>query len=371
MPGLLNFTEACMRAWEETWKALLREMEGNGILGDELADEDLLGAVRDSINSKTKTYRYVLPTQLIAKYVDPSLDSLCIQVQRGGKGAFDARTIAHKVIVPFDKGNPNVLGGSPEPYVNNPLRVPEISLEAGIRNQQKDKQGWDNLYKVLERVEDKNSKEFTGDILRQTQIEILKRLHTTSVDYPVPIRISLAETKVLLVEFLKEKSGGDRPEVVATALFRVMGHQFSLFSEVRRSRTNAPDAASGQVADIECLDQNGIIVLAVEVKDSDIRISHISDKIGRAREENIAEFLFLVRRENGEFSESVRERINAEFTSGQNIYVFDISEFVNPILVLLGEKGRTEFLREVGKVMEEYSSSFVTRKHWSELLKKL
>lgn len=371
MPDELSFTEACIRAWDETWNALLREIEDNNIIGDTLADEELLGAIHESINSKTKTYRYVLPTQLIARYVDPSLDSLCIQAQRGGKGAFDARSIAHKVIVPFDKGNSNVLGGSPEPYVNNPLRVPEISLEDAVRNQQKDKEGWDRLYKVLKRVEDVNLKDFTKDVLRQTQIEIIKRLHGTSVDYPVPIRTSLEGIVALLAEFLKEKSGGDRPEVVATALFRVVGRQFRLFSEVRRFRTNAPDAASGQAADIECLDEKGIIVLAVEVKDSDIRISHISDKIGRAREKNITEFLFLVRRENGEFSKPVQERINAEFASGQNIYVFDLLEFVTPILVLLGERGRTEFLRDVGRVMEEYSSSFVTRKHWSELLKKL
>src|SRR5690606_24687256 len=106
-----------------------------------------------SITGATKTYHYVLLTQLLAKVVQPDLD--CRSVQAGNfpyPGAFDARTIAHKVVVPFDKDNQNVLGGSVEPYVNNPLRVPGILPE--YRSQQKDKAGWDTLVRILERVED-------------------------------------------------------------------------------------------------------------------------------------------------------------------------------------------------------------------------
>jgi hypothetical protein len=35
--------------------------------------EDVRAAVARSINSRTKSYRYVLPTQVLAKLVDPSL----------------------------------------------------------------------------------------------------------------------------------------------------------------------------------------------------------------------------------------------------------------------------------------------------------
>lgn len=96
---------------------------------DWLDDGALIESIHRAINSATKSYHYVLPTQLIAKLADPSLDCRCLQVARGGQGAFDARTIAHKVVVPFDQSNNNVLGGSPEPYVNNPLRVPEVSAQ--------------------------------------------------------------------------------------------------------------------------------------------------------------------------------------------------------------------------------------------------
>ena len=113
-------------------------------LKDWLSNPKLLEAVNLSTNSPTKTYRYVLPTQVLSKLADSSLDSRCLQASRGGYGAFDARTVAHEVIVPFDQQNENVLGGSQEPYVSNPLRVSEVS--AINRGAQKNKLGWDQLY---------------------------------------------------------------------------------------------------------------------------------------------------------------------------------------------------------------------------------
>src|SRR3990172_5870666 len=59
-------------------------------------------AVGRSINSTTKSYRYVLPTQVVAKVVDPALDSRSVQEGSDLAGSFDARSLCHKVIVPFD-----------------------------------------------------------------------------------------------------------------------------------------------------------------------------------------------------------------------------------------------------------------------------
>ena len=66
----------------------------SGKLRDWLDESNLLKAVHASVNSSTKTYRYVLP-QILSKLADPSLDSHCLQALRGGQGAFDARTVAH------------------------------------------------------------------------------------------------------------------------------------------------------------------------------------------------------------------------------------------------------------------------------------
>src|ERR1700722_17639885 len=173
-------------------------------LKDALNDTKLLEAIRLSINGSTKTYRYVLPTQVLSKLADSSLDSRCIQASRGGTGAFDARTVAHEIIVPFDQQNENVLGGSQEPYVSNPLRVGEVSK--GHRGAQKNKPGWDRLCFVLDEVEGKRSEEFTRLVFRQILLEIYRRLSTTRVVYPVPRRVSLKKTLEVIQTFLSETS---------------------------------------------------------------------------------------------------------------------------------------------------------------------
>lgn len=161
-----------------------------------------------SINSPTKSYRYVLPTQVCAKLANSDLDCRCPQAARQGEGSFDARSIAHEVIVRFDQANNSVLGGSPEPYVNNPLRVQEVSKK--FRKPQKNKGDWDALCRVLAQVEDRNSGEFTKQVFFQVLTEVHRRLAEVHVAYPAPKRISLDEALRILTEFLAVTSGGDR-----------------------------------------------------------------------------------------------------------------------------------------------------------------
>jgi hypothetical protein len=54
------------------WKKI-SELAEAGKLRDALDDPKLIQAVKESINGATKTYRYVLPTQVVSKLADPSL----------------------------------------------------------------------------------------------------------------------------------------------------------------------------------------------------------------------------------------------------------------------------------------------------------
>ncbi len=124
----VRLVEAAAATLQEIWASVLSAAK-DGPPSDAIEEDDggLLESIRLSVNSNTKTYRYVLPTQLLAKIADPALDCRSLQAGADRTGSFDARTIAHQVIVPFDQSNDRVLGGSPEPYVNNPVRVPEVS----------------------------------------------------------------------------------------------------------------------------------------------------------------------------------------------------------------------------------------------------
>lgn len=328
---------------------------------------DLIGLIHDCLTSKTKSYHYVLPTHLLAKCVNPSLDAHSIQVSYGGSGAFDARSLAHGVIVPFDQANFCVLGGAPEPYANNPLRIPGVTpAYASAQKQQND---WTKLISVLDAVENAADRTFTTEVFDGVLFEIYRLLADVKVTYPTPNRISLDGTHDLVQQYLAEKSGGDRMEVLTTALFQTIGVRFKLFDEVRREKVNTADRSSGMSADIEC-HTDGKTVLLVEVKDRSLTLVQLGAKLDRVRAAHISEILFIAQsgKESKE-TELIDARIAQEFISGQNIYVTNFADFALGIFILLGEDGRVEFLRQVGLELDRGGSAIQHRRRWADLLR--
>lgn len=80
------------------------------------------------------TYKYVLFTALLAKSTDSNINPLCLQKKSTLTGAYDARSLCHKVIVPFEMTTlRKVLGGSNEPFLNKPARFTELNKSNAVR----------------------------------------------------------------------------------------------------------------------------------------------------------------------------------------------------------------------------------------------
>lgn len=365
-----EFIDACQVRLEENWQETIRLFETNDDPAAPLADSpELIALIQGCLTSKIKTYHYVLPTQLLAKTVDPTLDAHSIQTAYDSPGAFDARTVAHTVIVPFDQANYRVLGGSPEPYVNNPVRVPAIT--ATYRTQQKNRADWDKLIMVLDAVEQADNPDFTRRVLDQVLFEIYQLLADVAVIYPTPNRISLRGIQDLVESYLAISSGGERMEAVVTALFQTIGEEFGLFDQVKREKVNAADASSGMLADIECW-SDGQIVLLIEVKDRALTLTQLDGKVDLARSRQIAEILFLTQTdEHVTDDEPIDRRVVSEFSSGQNIYISNFGDFSLGILILLGEKGRRNFVNKVGQELDRVNAGIAHRKAWVQLLKEV
>jgi hypothetical protein len=268
-------------------------------------------------------------------------------------------------VVEFDRANESVLGGSTEPYANNPLRIPAITAE--FRQAQRDKEGFDDLRTVLDYGQE--HPDAVPVLFRATLLAIRDRLATVRIVYPVPNRVSLSQTIALLESFLQERTGGVRMQAVAAALFRAIGDHFGLFSHVRSANINAADASTGSAADLECVDDAGESVMAVEVKDRRLSLRHTQDKLPSVRERGIRELLFLVQ---GGVEPTDREAVQAtierQFVTGQNLYVAEFSSFLESCLILFGETGRRSFLQHVGEELEVQRADLSHRKRWAELL---
>lgn len=354
------FIERCRTLLQQSWAE--PGAEASRELPAEITD-----AIHRSINSATRSYRYVLPTQILAKVADHSLDCRCIQVESGLPGAFDARSLCHKVIVPFDRANDRVLGGSPEPYVNNPLRIRSLTEDA--RSQQRDRAGFEDLLRVTAFAE--RHPGAAPALLEAVLDAIRKRLRQVAIVYGVPNRASLAAVMSITRSFLSVRSGGARLQCVAAALFAAIGRRFSLFDRVSTASVNAADASTEAVADLECR-RGEEIVLAVEVKDSDLTLRAIGDRMPSIRRRGVREFIFLLQGDVvASDASSVAELTARQFATGQNLYVCRLEPFMESCLALLGEPGRRGFLAAVGEQLDETRADLVHRQAWRDALLQL
>lgn len=355
--------EAGRQLLQELWEDPQRSADCPIAIPDAVSE-----AIDRCINSATLTYRYVLPTQLLAKAIDPALDCRAIQAGASLPGAFDARSLCHSVIVEFDRQNHSVLGGSKEPYLNNPLRIQAITSK--YRAAQKDKSGFDDLRTVLEFAEGNSG--VAANLLQRTLTSIRRRLTAVSIVYPVPNRASLKQAQCVLADFLGQRSGGTRMQTVAVALFQTIGHSFRIFSEVRSGNVNAADSQTGIAADLECVSDSGTVALVVEVKDRVLTLRQLQDKLPVMREKGIREIIFLVQGGvDPENEAAVADTIDRQFVTGQNVYVCEFAEFVQACLVLFGEEGRRIFLIRIGEELDRLRADLSHRQAWCELLQAL
>jgi hypothetical protein len=224
------------------------------------------------------------------------------------------------------------------------------------KDQKENRANWDKLAATLDAVEKASGLNFIDNTFDQILGEVHRLLATARVAYPAPNRVSLSQTMQLVREFTNTWSGEDRTKAVCTALLRTVARQFGVFDEASREKVDAGDPASEPGADIECK-LSGRVVLQVEVKDRSLTMTQLDGDLEIARARRISEILFLT--EHGieeEGQSAVEKRITHEYASGQNIYVSNFVDFSAGILILLGEKGRAEFLRAVGEELDRTGS---------------
>lgn len=91
-----------VRPERETAKKILERLWDLVVNDDKLVTTS---DVLDLIDSNQTFLRFCLPTQLLGKLADPSLDAMCLQ--RGDRldGQWDPRSFATHVIVPWNRRN--------------------------------------------------------------------------------------------------------------------------------------------------------------------------------------------------------------------------------------------------------------------------
>jgi hypothetical protein len=333
-----------------------------------LDDVSLVAKIKKIINGKTKSYKYALLTQVLAKAVNPSVNTLALQKQSKLPYSFDARSFCKKVVVKFEREClHNVLGKSDDPYVSKPLRHSDISLK--IINHIKDKEGWRILYDILFKVEEKKDREFTLDVLRQILLEIRKYLIEIEEELNIvskrPAHISSAKLGEILKEFLSKPSLGARPQAIVYALMRTLNRKLGYFGKVTGERSTVADEYSKRFADIECFDHYNKLKVGIAVTEN-LTDSKLKEELNKATEKGLDRIIILANK----IDKSLDIEQIVKGYSNVDVVVENLINFVQLTTTLFDDELRKEFIDDIGEVLKEMGY-YDHLKDWLNIRKRL
>lgn len=254
---------------------------------------DVLGTkIREVLTGGHKTYKYVLVNGLLAKATEKSVDPLSLQAQDSSAGAYDARSIAHQVLVPFEREYvPNSLGNSNEPFLNKPARFTRLSIDNAVRK------GNDRI--ILEK---------TISILSsmKTSAKALKYLKSSLVvmeelSKEFNKKYEIDETKICpqrsvqsILDFIFQLTdnpceGEILPIIVAALEMLYLPKSFT----VKAHKVNESGSSSKETGDIDIFDQKNRIITSIEVKDKNFSKEDVEHAIGKFKAVGLTRTMFV------------------------------------------------------------------------------
>ncbi len=230
-------------------------------------NDEISIAVKTILNGNHKTYKYILVNAILAKATNEKIDPLALQAGAPLEGAFDARSLCHQVLVPFERDFlQNALGGSNEPFLNKPARFTHLSTDNAVRKG-KDKETLnlliDTLPKIKTSTEAKSYLSCALEFLNR-RIEELQVLHESEIKY----NPTLVEIYEFIYRFLEVSYEGETSVIVVGTLEKIFHSRQKQEFKVVVHKVNQSGASSKEVGDIDIF-KGGYFFYAVEIKDKD------------------------------------------------------------------------------------------------------
>ena len=231
------------------------------------------------IDNTHLTYKYVLFTAILSKATDESINALCLQKKSELPGAYDARTICHKVIVPFEmEVLDKALGGSNEPFLNKPARFPELSKTNAVRR------GNDQI--ILNSLCDNlplittSTDAYECLVYLLSKLISIKNIKAKMTTFTIEKTANLPARLVAYMEKALEHSyEGEVLTLLVAGAYHLMYNEPNATVEVHP--VNQSGASSREVSDLDIY-VDGSLVASNELKDKDYvetDVRHAADKV--------------------------------------------------------------------------------------------
>ncbi|MBS1301694.1 restriction endonuclease, SacI family [Loktanella sp. SALINAS62] len=254
---------------------------------------DMETKIEQIIGHTHLTYKYVLLTGMLAKATNPRANPLVLQAGAPLQGAFDARSLCHGVVVPFEQTVlEKRLGGSNEPFLNKPARYTHLSMDNAVRRG-KDRATLQRLIEVFEMVNEQEN----GD---QALVAVLS--HVLAMKSRVVVFdtdrfgtfVSKAKLLALVEALLAKSCEGETLALSVALLFELMakGHGNDLI--VSSHPANQSGASSNEVADIDVFEADGQTLRhCVEAKDKPFTRADVDHAGGKVAEAGHSAMIFV------------------------------------------------------------------------------
>jgi hypothetical protein len=359
-----SFHAEAERLLDESWEEVLAINDLDAARDDELSQK-----IYSLITDGGSTYPFMLLTQVLGKATDPQLNAVCIQESSELPGAWDARTLASRVAVEWNKSAERPFqGANDDPYVNNPARYKNFGME--MRAKAKKEEVYDALAQIVQSAQDGGDVE-AKRLVKLILIEARRSLEANKRDYFGPARTSVDGIMNIVMQFLSVRSNGVRLQLVCYALYKALAEAQPSLGEVTSAPTNAADLSSNRTGDVEC-SRDGNVSLAVEIKDRPIRLGDLTAAVLKARKNNVDNVLFVgFSNPLFEDQDEVLGKAAGEFARGIDVNFTHFEPHVFQILLQVSPEQRADFLRKVHDALHEKGAAYSHVKHWMELLKNI
>lgn len=256
------------------------------------ANDTLGKKIREILNGGHKTYKYVLVTGLLAKATEKSVDPLSLQAQDSSAGAYDARSIAHQVLVPFEREYvPNSLGNSNEPFLNKPARFPRLSIDNAVRK------GNDRilLEETISILSAMNTSTKALKYLKSSLVVMEELSKEFNKKYEIDeTGICPQKSVQSILDFIFQLTdnpceGEICPIIVASLETLYLPKSFM----VKAHKVNESGSSSKEIGDIDIFDQRGRVLTSIEVKDKNFSREDVEHAIRKFKEAGLTRTMFI------------------------------------------------------------------------------
>ncbi|MGI9212238.1 MAG: restriction endonuclease, SacI family [Methylococcaceae bacterium] len=299
--------------------------------------------IKEVLGGTHKTYKYILVNGILAKATSENANPLALQAGASFSGAFDARSLCHKVLVPFERDFlSNILGGSNEPFLNKPARFTHLDSENAVRKG-KDKEILlllINLFASIETSED--AKQYLACVLcfLRKQLEEKSQLFENVIAYSP----TLVEIYEFSLRFIEQSFEGETSAIIVGTLESLLHQYMDGEYSVKTHKVNQSGASSKEVGDIDVF-HDGDFYYSIEVKDKNFNeydVEHAFNKV-LVNQGKKAAFIYGIQ---ADFDKNAILKKVKEFESkGLFVILQDINSHIKNILFRLPNCTKQDFIK--------------------------